>query len=247
MISEIANSLFLTYLASEYLSAGGEGGSGGRDSGVAKEWRRRKRTHVAVVGALALAANVLDRLFRAAAGVGTHHGSWWDLMGVSASVLAPLDLPLRVVVAAASYVAALYVDTNRRYLFRLRRRRRKPPGPTSSPTQQPSSPAEADSGHHNHHYPIHDDGDDGRNPLPFVSAFLPKVGHAFIRVLPAYPFMAVAISFCFMFVISLWEALHLPLEWLNGPIYYGTLYGPFAWIYIHVKTRVRQEASALPT
>eukprot|EP00934_Nitzschia_sp_Nitz4_P006205 Nitzschia sp. Nitz4//scaffold109_size72162//16678//17217//NITZ4_005837-RA/size72162-snap-gene-0.94-mRNA-1//1//CDS//3329532736//6195//frame0 len=46
--------------------------------------------------------------------------------------------------------------------------------------------------------------------------------------------------------MSLWEHLHLPMEWLNGPIYYGTLYGPFAWVYIYVKRQVLAEATSLP-
>ena len=45
------------------------------------------------------------------------------------------------------------------------------------------------------------------------------------RLLPVYPFLAVVISFGFLFVISIFERLHLPLEILNIPIYYGTLYG----------------------
>jgi hypothetical protein len=79
-----------------------------------------------------------------------------------------------------------------------------------------------------------------------LRTFASKVGVAFCQVLPAYPFLAVLISFVFMFVISIWEALHLPLEWLNAPIYYGTLYGPFAWVYMLVKQRVAEEQYSLP-
>jgi hypothetical protein len=85
-----------------------------------------------------------------------------------------------------------------------------------------------------------------RAPLLAVPAFLAKVGWAFLKVLPAYPFLAVLISFVFLFVINIWEALRLPLEWLNAPIYYGTLYGPFAWVYVHVKQQVLGEVSSLP-
>lgn len=84
-------------------------------------------------------------------------------------------------------------------------------------------------------------------PLLSFKRFVRYVGAAFCRVAPAYPILAVAISFVFMFVISLWEALHLPLEWLNMPIYYGTLYGPFSAIYYIVKKRVLQEYYSLPT
>lgn len=84
--------------------------------------------------------------------------------------------------------------------------------------------------------------------MPFRSVFLPKVGWAFLKVLPAYPFLAVLISFGFLFVINIWEFLQLPEEWLNMPIYYGTLYGPFAYTYVHVKQQVVcYESNALPT
>lgn len=76
--------------------------------------------------------------------------------------------------------------------------------------------------------------------------FLSKVGWQFLKVLPLYPFLAVLISFIFLFVINLWEALHLPMEWLNAPIYYGTLYGPFAWVYVQVKQSILNEHSSLP-
>ena len=71
-----------------------------------------------------------------------------------------------------------------------------------------------------------------------LGSFLPKVGWAFVKILPAYPLLAVLISFVFLFVINLWEALHLPNEWLNAPIYYGTLCGPFAWVYVYVKHQI---------
>jgi hypothetical protein len=85
-----------------------------------------------------------------------------------------------------------------------------------------------------------------RNSKMTLRTFASKVAVAFCQVLPAYPFLAVLISFVFMFVISIWEALHLPLEWLNAPIYYGTLYGPFAWVYVLVKQRVGEEQYSLP-
>lgn len=85
-----------------------------------------------------------------------------------------------------------------------------------------------------------------KNSKITLRTFASKVGVAFCQVLPAYPFLAVLISCVFMFVISLWEALHLPLEWLNAPIYYGTLYGPFAWVYVLVKQRVAGEQYSLP-
>jgi hypothetical protein len=77
--------------------------------------------------------------------------------------------------------------------------------------------------------------------------YLLRVGMAFLKVAPLYPFLAVLISFGFLFVISAFEALRLPLEWLNMPIYYGTLYGPFSLVYFNVKRAVIQEHFSLPT
>jgi len=90
---------------------------------------------------------------------------------------------------------------------------------------------------------------DCRRVLPSLTfkTFGRHVGAAFCRVAPAYPILAVLISFVFMFVISLFEHLHLPLEWLNWPIYYGTLYGPFSFMYLIVKRRVVQDYYSLPT
>lgn len=77
--------------------------------------------------------------------------------------------------------------------------------------------------------------------LLFKTEFLPRVTKAFFRILPVYPVAAVLISFGFLFVISLFEFLHLPMSILNWPIYYGTLYGPFSYIYYIVKRDVLQE------
>lgn len=55
--------------------------------------------------------------------------------------------------------------------------------------------------------------------------FLKLLVQSFCRLLPIYPFLAVIISFGFLLVITIFERLRLPLEILNMPIYYGTLYG----------------------
>jgi hypothetical protein len=77
--------------------------------------------------------------------------------------------------------------------------------------------------------------------------FLRAVGTAFLYILPVYPFMAVLISFVFLFVIRLFELLHLPLEWLNAPIYYGCIYGPFSMVYFRVKQRIVHDRTSLPS
>lgn len=78
-------------------------------------------------------------------------------------------------------------------------------------------------------------------------AFLYKVGVAFLYVLPVYPALAVLISFGFLIVINIFEILHLDEEILNFPIYYGTLYGPFSFVYWKVKGDILEERTTLPT
>jgi hypothetical protein len=85
---------------------------------------------------------------------------------------------------------------------------------------------------------------DCRRSLPTLAVpqFLRKVLVAFGRILPLYPLLAVAVSFIFLPIVSAFEALHLPLEYLNMPIYYGTLYGPFSYVYYLVKQRIVQDS-----
>jgi hypothetical protein len=65
-----------------------------------------------------------------------------------------------------------------------------------------------------------------------------RVGMEFLKLVPVYPCLAVLISCGFMVLISICEHLHVPLEWLNWPIYYGTLYGPFSLVYVQVKRKI---------
>jgi hypothetical protein len=83
--------------------------------------------------------------------------------------------------------------------------------------------------------------------LDFTREFMPKVGRAFLYVLPVYPISAVLISFGFFIVITICDALHLPEDWLQWPIYYGTLYGPFSLVYWKVKKTVTEDRATLPS
>jgi len=80
-----------------------------------------------------------------------------------------------------------------------------------------------------------------------LKKFMKRVGFHFLKVLPAYPILAVLISCVFLFLITTFEALGLQLEWLNGPIYYGTLYGPFSVVYWNVKKSFMDDKNTLPT
>ena len=70
------------------------------------------------------------------------------------------------------------------------------------------------------------------------AVFFRQLTQSFCILLPVYPFLAVIISFGFLFVVSLFEKLNLPLEILNMPIYYGTLYGPLSYLYWDVKKKM---------
>lgn len=76
--------------------------------------------------------------------------------------------------------------------------------------------------------------------------FIKQLIQSFIRLLPVYPFLAVVISFGFLFVITLFEKLHIKSDILNAPIYYGTIYGPLMMMYWDVKKTVVRSGNVLP-
>jgi hypothetical protein len=83
--------------------------------------------------------------------------------------------------------------------------------------------------------------------IDFRREYLPLVGKAILYILPVYPILAVFISFGFLFIITAFEKLGIPVEILNWPIYYGTLYGPFSYIYYSIKQQVLRDKTSLPT
>ena len=234
MISEIANSLFLTYLASEYLvsnsyPASSSSSQRSRSSRTIQHKADKENKNVnesnnnnnssssssssnnknnyALIGSLAVLvgiANLLDHHYYLSV-VWEHAKNILPKTSLPSYVFV---IPTKLCLAASSYVMALYID--------IHRDRTNGNTNTNKKTK--------------------------KQKMEFRSVFLPKVGWAFLKILPAYPFLAVVISFLFLFVIDLWEWLGLPLEWLNNPIYYGTLYGPFAYTYVHVKNEVLRKA-----
>ena len=65
-----------------------------------------------------------------------------------------------------------------------------------------------------------------------------------------FPFLAVGISTVFFFLVSFLEAAGVGTQWLNGPVYYGTLYGPLTWVYGSTKRNVARRGhrhARLPT
>ena len=84
------------------------------------------------------------------------------------------------------------------------------------------------------------------SPIDFAT-YMKKVFKAFIYVLPVYPFLAVVISAGFLVVNTLFDALRIPEAWLNLPVYYGTMYGPFSVVYWRVKKSITEDFGSLPS
>ena len=77
------------------------------------------------------------------------------------------------------------------------------------------------------------------------SNFVGEVGAATLELLPYFPLLSLLIACALLGLGELWEHAGLPTSWLNGPIYYGIFYGPFAYVYIRVKA-VAKASSLLP-
>ena len=227
MISEIVNSLFLTYLASEYIVSSSSSSSSrssssrtriisGNDKSINNNSNTYNYNILRFLICLVIITNLLDH----------HYLNFSSLFETTMSITKTKKtsinnvmhsyyfiIPMKFCLAASSYVLALYIDVHY--------------------DRQRSSSNNSDNSKNSKSSKIR------RKILPFKSVFLPKVLWTFLKILPAYPFLAVLISFLFLFVVDIWEYIfHLPLEWLNKPIYYGTLYGPFAYTYVYVKKEI---------
>uniref|UniRef100_A0A6U5DD88 Uncharacterized protein n=1 Tax=Calcidiscus leptoporus TaxID=127549 RepID=A0A6U5DD88_9EUKA len=77
------------------------------------------------------------------------------------------------------------------------------------------------------------------------AAFWAELHAAFVRLLPLFPLFSLLIAFLFLEVGTVFERMGWPTIWLNGPIHYGVLYGPFAYIYVRVKA-VAKASTPLP-
>mmetsp|Transcript_2922 Transcript_2922/g.3423 ORF Transcript_2922/g.3423 Transcript_2922/m.3423 type:complete len:201 (+) Transcript_2922:321-923(+) len=87
----------------------------------------------------------------------------------------------------------------------------------------------------------------GGSEIEKLGLFLKRLGLSTLKMLPVYPLFAVIIAFCFVFLIDICDALNIPFQWLNDPVYYGILYGPFSAIYWDVKWKYLYMEQGLPT
>ena len=223
MISEVCNAIVLTYIASEYLISEQQqtqddrkyknrssSSSSSSAAGASRFQQYQQRQRIKTILIFAVPIIILINILDRVTGA-------MDMMNQLLDGF--LHLP-RAIFAATLYIIALYVDVT------ILNRKETPtmtPVTVTTTTIDGTTPSSTTT------------TTTIQVPIKF---FLKQVFVAFMYILPAYPFMAVVISFVFMFVINIWEALNLPLEYLNAPIYYGTLYGPFAWVYVHVKQKI---------
>ena len=181
-LAEIFNALLITYMATEYsltLSSSSSSSNSNKNGVFIKIFLSAR--HNQVVSLVVLSINLIDELLAESTAT----------MFVKRLFERLLHAP-KIVLAAALYIAVLYVDCLRH-----------------SGNQQLTA-----------------------------RRFLGSVSVQFVKALPLYPLLVIMISCGFMFLISALEHLNLPLEWLNWPLYYGTLYGPFSFVYFKVKAKI---------
>lgn len=179
MLLEAANSVFITFVATEYLllANDNENNNASARRSPSGLLQLSSRPTIRCALAVVMLANAFVRYHDAGAALAD-----WAHRRVEGLFHVP-----RVAVAMLSFLVALYWDCRQKH--------------RRSAKNQPC-------------------------PAPWSNGyFLKQLARSFCRLLPVYPFLAVIISFGFLFVISAFEKLHLPLQVLNMPIYYGTLYG----------------------
>mmetsp|Transcript_31225 Transcript_31225/g.65307 ORF Transcript_31225/g.65307 Transcript_31225/m.65307 type:complete len:246 (+) Transcript_31225:284-1021(+) len=219
MLCEIVNSLFLTFLASEYLLASenitahtihnfGDDGNdpdyinkkSGTCGKLVKITRQLARaffsSHSRTIQYSFIAVSFIN-LVAHFHDTGVAISQW-----IHIKLEGGFHIP-RICVAIISFLVALYYDCRRVVPTLSRGNQRKRDGMSSR---------------------------EWSNGFFFRLLF-----HCFCRLLPIYPFLAVVISFGFLFVASLFEKMNIPTRLLNMPIYYGTLYGPLSFMYWDVK------------
>mmetsp|Transcript_14140 Transcript_14140/g.13660 ORF Transcript_14140/g.13660 Transcript_14140/m.13660 type:complete len:193 (-) Transcript_14140:51-629(-) len=189
MISEVANALFITYVATEYLIA-----SAGQTNNVSTTIVFMKIFLTRVFQYILFFTIVINF-------VSIYHVDVAEVAETANFALFRLFHLPKIFFAASSFLLLLYIDCCR------------------------------------------------QSTLAFSNGyFLRVLFTSLLHILPMYPFLAALVSFGFLFIITVFEFLHLPLDYLNNPIYYGVLYGPLSLIYWNVKKRlvVNQEHIMLP-
>lgn len=77
--------------------------------------------------------------------------------------------------------------------------------------------------------------DCSRNRHIAPRVFFAEIWRACTFLAPVFPFVAILISFGLMLMRSIFDFFRFPTRILHWPIYYLTIYGPFAIVYHRVK------------
>lgn len=227
MLSEVVNALYLTYLATEYnnlSSSGNSNTSSGRKAYSAYNHNYNDDVRSTNLG-VAVNTNQRIRIITMVVVIWNmfdYISGFGDLIHQFFDFIFLYHIP-RIVFVATSYIVTLYYDC----YFAVRRHIHQ--------QQQQEQQQVGDN------QPITKESLLLLSSILSWKSFLPRIFRYFIRTLPIYPIMAVLISFIFLFVITIFEILHISTDILNAPIYYGTLYGPFSYIYYHVKHDIISE------
>jgi hypothetical protein len=245
MLSEVINALYVTYIATEYHSKS--------DVSFSKSTQRQRQRQRRLHNGDPQQAQAQTQPQESTTTTGSTYYYWdnipgdadrrkrvlmvtiivviWNIIdsmsGFGNIVHEMLDMMLlyhipRILFVISSYIIALYYDC---YVTLVRQLQQL---------------------HSNNAQPIDKELLTTSSVLPWKN-FLPRILRYFLRIVPIYPIMAVLISFLFLFVISLFEMVGLSTDILNLPIYYGTLYGPFSYIYYHVKHDIVSEQATQTT
>eukprot|EP00656_Telonema_subtile_P021410 TRINITY_DN22449_c0_g1_i1.p1 TRINITY_DN22449_c0_g1~~TRINITY_DN22449_c0_g1_i1.p1 ORF type:complete len:247 (-),score=65.45 TRINITY_DN22449_c0_g1_i1:201-941(-) len=86
-----------------------------------------------------------------------------------------------------------------------------------------------------------------RIPEMSVQQFLSNAQAAVLLVLPVCPCLSVMMSVGFLVIITVLEKLRIDPHFLNSTIYYGTMYGPFYFVYVETKYACIRQGNLLPS
>ena len=80
-----------------------------------------------------------------------------------------------------------------------------------------------------------------------IGTFAKEIFKSLIESLLILPLVSVAVALCFLVLIGVLDFLRVSTAWLNSPIYFGILYGPFSTIYFFTKKRcITNKGQILP-
>jgi hypothetical protein len=221
MILEAVNSVFLTFLVTEYLLSDDTESSidatnNHQNNSRQQRGQIRRITNWIRVTFLSRHSTFMQCLFGVVGFINLfmhYHVSGAAISSWMHSKVEQLFHVPRILIAVASFLIVLYFDCRR-----------------------------VIKGTYNKHATI--DTGSGRSKQQWSNkVFFRQLTKSFCILLPVYPFLAVVISFGFLFIVSAFEKLNLPLDVLNMPIYYGTLYGPLSYLYWDVKKKMAASAS----